>query len=129
MLMLALSSPRPKGYIRITQGKIMNRKLAIAAVMAAFVGTGVSQAHAADGYVCYSKLFYQTSTPGYGTNVYPQVSNSTTFKCWSSTGYTMHQLSQSGWTIVQMAPVVYSMTASSDGTLVSRTRYQLVIQR
>jgi len=107
----------------------MNRKLAIAMVTAALLGTGVSQAYAADGYVCYSNLFYQTSTSGYGTQIYPQMSNSTTFKCWSATGYTVHQLSQSGWTIVQMAPVMYSTTVSSDGTVVSRTRYQLVIQR
>ncbi len=107
----------------------MNRKMAIAAVMAAFAGAGVSQAQAADGYICYSSLFYQTSVSGPGTEHSPQLSNSTKFKCWSDTGYTVHQLSQSGWTIVQMAPVMYSMTVNNDGTVVSRTRYQLVIQR
>lgn len=107
----------------------MNKKLAIAAVVAVFAATGVSQAYAADGYICYSGLFYQSVTGGVGTQVYPQVSNTTTFKCWSNTGYTVHQLSQSGWKIGQLAPTIYSTTYNSDGTAITRTRYQLVIQR
>ena len=107
----------------------MNRKMAIAAVMAAFAGTGISQVHAAEGYICHSNIFYQTSVGGLGTQYSPQISNSTKFECWSETSYTVSQLSQSGWKIVQMVPTLYSMTTKSDGSVVTRTRFQLVIQR
>ena len=90
-----------------------------------------SQAHAADGSVCYSTpVFSMTQSGVYGTTSYPQLSNTTKFSCSTTIPLsTIKELSQAGWIIVSTSPVVYSTTTSQDGSVTTKTRVLLVIKK
>ena len=90
-----------------------------------------SQAVAADGSVCYSTpVFTVTQSSPFGTVNYPQLSNTTKFSCSTNIPLsTIKELSQAGWIIVSTSPVAYSTTTSQDGTVTSKTRVMLVIQK
>lgn len=87
-------------------------------------------ARAADGAICYSAVFTQTSSGGFGTTSYPQLDNNTKFTCANPAyQYTMRQLAQGGWTISNLSPTMLSSTMSSNGSVTTQTRYMLTIQK
>ncbi len=84
---------------------------------------------AADGGVCFSSILTQTGTSGYGTTAYPQMTNATTFTCFTTTPYTIRQLSALGWIISSVQPVAYSTTLNTNGTYTSKSRIMLILQK
>ncbi|MCW5580895.1 MAG: hypothetical protein KIS72_06130 [Luteimonas sp.] len=85
-----------------------------------------SAANAADAQICYSGNVSTTAGGGFGTIVYPQVTNSTLFTCRSGVQFTIGQLAGRGWKIVSLAPVVYSVQTSEAGATTVQ-RFQLII--
>lgn len=86
-------------------------------------------AQAADGAICYSTVFTTISGSGFGTTNYPQVDNNTKFACANpSFQYTIRQLSQAGWIIDNMTPIVLSTTISAEGGS-TQMRWMITIQK
>ena len=86
-------------------------------------------AHAADGAVCYSSVLTTNSAGGFGTTNYPQIDNNTKFTCANSQfQYTIRQLSQAGWIIDNMSPIVLSTTMSAEGSS-TQIRWMITIQK
>jgi hypothetical protein len=85
-------------------------------------------AMAGEASVCHSGI-QSYSTTGNG-GAFPQLSNATRFNCQAGgVAYTIPQLAQRGWRIVQVVPVVYPTTYQNDGTAIMRQRQQLIIEK
>ena len=107
-------------------------KLGAAAIVAiaAYFGAGIAPAQADDGGLCYTSEVKTQYLPTSSTVTYPQISNDTKFICLSSTtGYTIRQLAQAGWTITPPIPVATRQQSYSTGASVAWHRWQLTIQR
>ena len=108
----------------------MNRMIVAVLAAAALAATAPS-ARAADGRICYSTLLSMTESGAVtGTRTYPQIGNSTMFYCGINNAYyTLTQLTQMGWSVQVPVPTQYSMTYNTDGSITTRWRYMLVIQK
>lgn len=85
---------------------------------------------AADALICYSSIFSQTAGGGgTGTVNFPQLTNATKYTCNSTAQYTVSQLAQGGWVVVQLDEALYSNTYHSDGSVTTASRYRLIIRR
>ena len=84
---------------------------------------------AADGGVCYSSIFTETGSPGSGTTTHPQLTNATPFTCFTTTPYTIKQLSALGWIISSVQTVAYSETYNTNGTYTSKSRIMIILQK
>lgn len=82
---------------------------------------------AADGQICYSTFLTTQNSAGFGTTVYPQLTNDTKFTCKSGVQLTLGQLVARGWKVSSLMPMVFSQTINSNGTGSSSSRYMLVI--
>ncbi|MGE8279786.1 MAG: hypothetical protein ACN6O2_05060 [Stenotrophomonas sp.] len=82
---------------------------------------------AADGQICYSSFLTSNTAAGFGTTVYPQLTNDTKFSCKSGVQLTLGQLVARGWKISSLMPMAFSQTINSNGTGSSSTRFMLVI--
>ena len=98
-------------------------------VAAALIALMPLAANASDARICYSSILNLTQGAPSGTVTYPQIGNTTSFACGLDKSYNLPQLSQMGWIVVSIAPVEYQMIYNTDGTITSRSRYMLLIQK